>query len=132
MNLQHIQQQAARDLKIDEANYDRTANGVPMLHIKYLDMLTECQLKCVSLKSQYDSTYKEKYLYYRNDYNVVLKNKAEIEILMNGDEELNEIHLKLEYEKHVAAYIESVLYQIKGISFLIKDAIEWKKFQQGY
>jgi len=132
MNLQHIQQQAKRDIKINEANLDGTAIDVPMLHIKYLDMLTECQLRCVQLKSEYDTTYREKYLYYRNDFNVVLKNKAEIDVMLNGDGELNEKHLKLEYEKQCAAYLESVVKQIGSLSFLIRDAIEWRKFQQGY
>jgi len=131
MNLQHIQEQAARDIRIDSSNPNKTAVNVPMLHMKYLDLLTDSQLKCIALKHKYDSEYKKKYLYYRNDYNVVLKNKAEIDIFMAGDEELAEFYLKLEYEKKKANYLESLVKQIAGLSFLIRDIIEWDKFKAG-
>jgi len=131
MNLQHLQEQVKRDVRVDEKNLNHSAAHIPMLHHKYLEMLTEVQLKCVKLKADHDKLYRAKYMYYRNDFNVVLKNKAEIDILIDGDDEVQKVRLKLEYEKSVAAYLESVIKQIGGLSFLVRDIVEWSKFQAG-
>jgi len=131
MNIEKLQQEVAVDLIIDQNNLDSCAAGVPILHSKYLRLLTECQLVCLKLKADRDRLYREKYLYYRNDYCVLLKNKAEIDVLLNGDSELQILELRYEYEKTCASYLESVLKQISGLSFLIRDSIEWKKFKAG-
>jgi len=131
MNLEHIQQQVARDLKIDQNHLDSAAANVPILHSKYLQLFTESQLLCIKLQSEYDAEYKDKYLYYRNDYPVVLKNKAEIEVLISGDTEIQAMKLKLDYEKTCANYLEAVIKQINGMSFLIRDCLEFKKFENG-
>jgi len=131
MNLEHIQQQVSRDLKIDQLHLDSAAACVPILHSKYLQMFTEAQLNCLKLQAEYDSAYSDKYLYYRNDYPVVLKNKAEIDVLVSGDSELQAKRLKLDYEKTCANYLESVIKQINGMSFLIRDCLKFKKFENG-
>jgi len=131
MNLEAIQKQVERDVRIDESHLDSSAANVPILHSKYLQMFSQCQLECLRLQSEYETKYREKYLYYRNDFEVVLKNKAEIDVLMSGDEEMKRLRLRFEYEKTCADYLERVLKQITGLSFLIRDMIEWKKFMAG-
>jgi len=131
MDLQHLHQQVARDLVIDKNNLDESAVKVPILYSKYLQLHSECVLMCLKLQSEYDELAAKKYMYYRNDYEVVLKNKAEIDVMMAGDKELQKLKMKLEYEKSCANYLESVCKQISGLSYLIKDAIEFRKFAAG-
>jgi len=131
MTLEDLKKQVARDVKIDEANLDRTAVNIPMLYVKYLDLLHKSQLKCAKLKGDYDLIYRQKFLHYRNDHNVIFKNRGEIEIMIDGDGELQESRMKLDYEKRKAEYLETVLKIISGLSFNIRDAIEWRKFQAG-
>jgi len=131
MNLEQLQIEVKKDLRIDQFNYDKTAAEIPQIHLKYLDKLFKCQAKLVSTQAKYDALYRKKYIFYKTDYEVVLKNKAEIDILIAGDEEVQKISMVLDFEKMKANYLESVIKQIAGISFLIKDSIEWKKFQAG-
>jgi len=131
MNLEHLQSQVSRDVRIDEQNLDTSAVNVPILYSKYLQLHSQCVLSCVKLQADYDKLYSKKYMFYRNDYSVILKNKAEIDVLIAGDEEIQNIRLRLDYEKTCANYLESVCKQIAGLSFLIKDAVEFKKFMNG-
>jgi len=120
-----------KEIRIDENNLDKSAISIPILHSKYLQLLHESQMKCVKLKAEYDQIYRTKYIYYRNDHNIIFKSKSEIEVMVDGDGEVQEKRMKLEYEKSKAEYLESVIKMIGGLSFLIRDAIEWKKFQAG-
>lgn len=131
MDFEQIKSEVADDLKIDEARLDKTAANVPRLHIKYLNLLQEEQAKVAYYKAMYKKLYRDRYVYYRNDYEVLLKNKAEIEVMLDGDEAVQKAKAKYEYHLMIANYLENVLKQISGLSFLIRDIIEWKKFQAG-
>lgn len=131
LKLDEIKQQVQKDLQIDKRNPSFTAANIPLLHSKYLDMLNTIQLLCIELKAQYDVLYREKYLYYRNDFAVIPKNKAEIDVLIDGDEDVQKLKKKLDYYKTVAGYLESVMKQISSMPFLVRDFIEWEKFKAG-
>ena len=131
MNLNSLRAEVEKDVFIDKSDPSKTAVNVPLLHNKYLTILSDSQMRLLKVQSEYDTLYREKYLYYRNDYPVVLKGRSEVEVLLNGDEELQKLKIKLEYEKHICSYLESVLKQINQLSFHVKSVIEWERFKQG-
>ena len=71
-----------------------------------------------------ESVYKEKPF----DLKVL---KADVHIYMDSDEELQRSDQKAAYLKQVVSYLEQVLRSINNRTFLIKNAIEWKKFTSG-
>lgn len=131
LSLGQIREMAEKEVRIDESNIDKTAMRIPQMHLKYLKMMQNAQMTCVALKQRLDTEYSKKYMYYRNDYTVIMKNKAEIDVMIDGDEDIQKLRAKLELEKAKADYLEAVIKQIGGFSFLIRDIIEWKKFQAG-
>jgi len=131
MNIAQLQEMIKKDIALDSKNLSKTIIQIPSFYAKYLVLLQREQLNCTRIQSEYDSKYKERYMFYRNDFNVILKNKAEIDVLINGDEEMSEIKDRLFLSKNICETIESAMKQISGMSFLIKDYIEWEKFQQG-
>ena len=54
--------------------------------------------------------------------------KADVHIYMDSDDELQKADQKAAYLKQVVTYLEQVLRSINNRTFLIKNAIEWKKF----
>jgi len=62
---------------------------------------------------------------YLNAINFTKKN------LMDSDDELQKADQKAAYLKQVVTYLEQVLRSINNRTFLIKNAIEWKKFTSG-
>lgn len=131
MTFDELKEMVSKDLRIDENHLDRTAAMVPILYTKYLNMLQDEQVRVSFYKAKYKKIYRDKYTYYRNDYEVLLKNKSEIDVMIDGDSEVQEARTKYEYHLMIANYLENVLKQISGLSFLIRDMIEWKKFQAG-
>ena len=57
--------------------------------------------------------------------------KADVHIYMDSDDELQRADQKAAYLKQVVTYLEQVLRSINNRTFLIKNAIEWKKFTSG-
>ena len=57
--------------------------------------------------------------------------KADVHIYMDSDDELQRADQKAAYLNQVVKYLEQVLRSINNRTFLIKNAIEWKKFTSG-
>jgi hypothetical protein len=57
--------------------------------------------------------------------------KSDVHIYMDSDEELQRIDQKEAYLKQIVNYLEQVLRSINTRNFIIKNAIEWKKFTSG-
>jgi hypothetical protein len=131
MSLENIQKQIERDIVLDSKNLSKNIIQIPSLHSKYLILLQKEQLRAAKLQDEYDAMYRERYMYYRNDHNIIFKNKAEIDIMINGDESIKPIKNKLFLSRNICELYEGAIKQIGGMSFLIRDFIEWEKFQGG-
>ena len=57
--------------------------------------------------------------------------KADVHIYMDSDVDLQKADQKAAYLNQVVKYLEQVLRSINNRTFLIKNAIEWKKFTSG-
>jgi hypothetical protein len=57
--------------------------------------------------------------------------KNEMAEFLEGDADLNKVNIKCEYIKNMIEAIESILNQLKGRDWQIRNAIEWKKFVSG-
>jgi hypothetical protein len=50
---------------------------------------------------------------------------------MDSDQDLKKKKKKVAYQNQIVKYLEQVLRSINNRTFLIKNAIEWKKFTSG-
>ena len=57
--------------------------------------------------------------------------KADVHIYMDSDPELQKADQKVAYLDQIIKYLEQVLRGVNNRTFLIKNAIEWKKFTSG-
>jgi len=57
--------------------------------------------------------------------------KADVHIYMDSDPDLQKADQKVAYLNQIVKYLEQVLRSINNRTFLIKNAIEWKKFTSG-
>ena len=140
MTLEELQAQADKDLVIDDTELDTESLKTPILHNKYLQYYNKFNL--LLKKSQWEerTLQREKWEYYTGkadpdiykdkpfDLKVL---KADVHIYMDSDNELQKADQKVAYLKQVVNYLEQVLRSINNRTFLIKNAIEWKKFTSG-
>ena len=64
MNLDEIQSQAEKDLKIDDTELDVESLNTPILHAKYLKHYSTYSLMLTKAQSEYSQLYKQKWIFY--------------------------------------------------------------------
>ena len=140
MTLEELQQSVDRDFKLDDTELDSESIKIPLLHNKYLQHYNKFSL--LLKKAEYDHKLlkRQKWEYYtgKSDPSVYKEKpfdlkilKADVHIYMESDEELQKADQKEAYLKQVVNYLEQVLRSINTRNFIIKNAIEWKKFTSG-
>ena len=140
MTLDELKLQVKNDMEVDDETIDKEAYKNQELYAKYLDHKTNFELLLYRAKGDYKVLYREKWEYYggKADAKVYATKpfdlkvlKADVHIYMDSDDELQKADQKAAYLKQVVNYLEQVLRRINNRTFLIKNAIEWKKFTSG-
>jgi hypothetical protein len=144
MNIEQLQDMWGTDCQIDDDRLDKEAVRTPNLHSKYLNILIANKLKHAKLKADYNTLRQYKFRYYRGELSRIELNelgwdqwqgtkplKNEMDEFLQGDNELNQLYIKIEYIASIVSFCESILTQIKSRDFQIKSAIDWKKFISG-
>ena len=140
MTLEELQESVDRDLKIDDTELDTESIKIPLLHNKYLQHYNKFSLLLKKSEYEYRVLKRQKWEYYtgKSDASVYKEKpfdlkilKADVHIYMDSDEELQRADQKEAYLKQVVSYLEQVLRSINTRNFIIKNAIDWKKFTSG-
>ena len=140
MTLEELQIQVNRDFKLDDTELDSESIKIPLLHNKYLQHLNKFSLLLKKAEYDHKLLVREKWEYYtgKADSSVYQEKpfdikvlKADVHIYIDSDEELQKADQKVAYLNVVVKYLEQVLRSINNRTFLIKNAIEWKKFTSG-
>jgi hypothetical protein len=142
--LSELQEEWKIDCNIDGNHLDDASLRTPHLHSKYISYLTETRLKLSKTKSDYNKLRKLKFRYYRGElskeecvdlnwrqYQGCKPLKTEMNELLNGDEHITEMDLKIEYLGTMIALLESILWSIKDRTWSIRSAVDYKKFLAG-
>lgn len=144
MKLTDLQEEWSKDSAINETNLGREATRVPLLHSKYLTLLSNTKLMLKKAESDYLNLRRKKYKYYRGEMtreelseegweqyqgNKPLKN--EMDEFLQCDSELIKLTEKIEYHKTVLYFLEQVIRSINSRTWDIKSAIEYAKFTNG-
>ena len=141
MNLESIQEMWKKDSVIDGDLYCEESTKIPQLHMKYMEFHNTFSLMKKEKELDMKRLIKEKWLYYKGKapssvykempFDFKLTTKEEINMFIEGDEEIRKLQLKIGYIEQVIFFLDGVLRQINGRNFQIKNAIEWDKFQSG-
>jgi hypothetical protein len=144
MKLTEIQDMWEQDSRIDENNLGNESIRTPVLHSKYLNLLSSTRLSLRKAESDYWNMRRKKYKYYRGEMskeeleeegwqqwqgNKPLKN--EMEEFLQVDADLIKLQDKSEYFKTVLYFLEQVIRSIGSRGWDIKNSIEWSKFTNG-
>ncbi len=140
MTLEELQESANRDLKIDDTDLGTESINIPILHNKYLQHYNKFSLLLKKAEYEQKVLKRQKWEYYtgKSDPSVYKEKpfdlkilKADVHIYMDSDSDLQRADQKVAYLNQVVKYLEQVLRSINNRTFLIKNAIEWKKFTSG-
>ena len=140
MDLNELQNDVDRDLKIDDTELDLESIRTPQLHNKYLKHYTKYSLQLKKAQDDYKELYRIKWEYYtgKADPSVYQAQpfdlkilKSDVGIYLDADKDLQGFGQKEAYLAAVVTYLEKVLREINNRNWTIRNTIEWKKFIHG-
>ena len=140
MDLEKLQEQVDKDLKINETELDLESLKTPQLHNTYMKHLTKYKLMLSRAESDLHSIKREKWEYYtgKADASVYAEKPFDLKVLrtdvdkyIESDEELIRAKQKREYLTACVDYLDKTIRQISNRTFTIKNAIDWRRFTSG-
>lgn len=144
MTLDELAAAWEEDSTIDENHLDNESISTTKLHSKYIRHLINAKLKAAALQNEYNTLRQKKFKYYRGEmtreeltmegwtqWQGLKPIRSEMDEWLSGDYDLNKLKVKIEYIKIMVEALESILGQIKGRDWAIKNAIAFKVFLAG-
>jgi hypothetical protein len=144
MKLSDLQQSWEEDAKINEMNLGNESTKIPMLHAKYLNLLTSTKLNLRKAESSYANMRRLKYRYYRGEmtrqeleeegwtqWQGTKPMKNEMDEFLSFDSDLVALQDKIEYFKTVLYQLEQIIRSLNSRTWDIKNHIEWLKWSNG-
>ena len=146
IDLKSIHDMWKEDCVIDEMKLDESSRQTPILHAKYLELLSTVKLQMKRSEFSQKTLLKKKWLYYNgkmdqdeiakmdwdpDPFNGLKILKGEMDYYYDADPEIQKSEEKIQYYKTVIESLTEIISNITWRHQMIKNMIEWKKFQSG-
>lgn len=144
MTIDEIIEEYTIDSKIDSMDLEGSLKAIPLLHGKYLNRLRDSNKILRKLESRYKQFYQLKFEYFGGFLNGTdeLKKlewppftrtvlKGDIPRFVESDGQIIKLTENISEAKELNSILTSIIKEIMGRSFIIKDMISWRKFTEG-
>lgn len=143
MTFEELQNQIEKDLAFDDTQLDTEALRVPQLHNKYLKHLYSEKLVLKKLRNDMGELERLKYEYYTGKMDeATLKQrgwepfqirilKNDVEMYIGSDPDIVRLRGRIQLQEERVEYLEATVKGIANRGWLIRSAIDWKKFLGG-
>jgi len=144
MKFEEIQYQWTLDCVMDETELSQESIKIPQLHNKYLIFYSNEKLKFKEIKYLFAGLIKRKRDYYSGrmtaeelemadwepfQYKLL---KADVQEYIDADDNVIESKKLLALQEEKVSYLESIVKSLTTRGYLIKNAIDWKRFTEGH
>ena len=144
MKFEEIQYQWTLDCVMDETELSQESIKIPQLHNKYLIFYSNEKLKFKEIKYLFAGLIKRKRDYYSGrmteeeleaadwepfQYKLL---KADVQEYIDADENVIESKKLLALQEEKVDYLEAIVRGLSNRGYLIKNAIDWKRFTEGH
>ena len=140
MTLEELQDIAEKKLKINDTELDLEALKTPQLHNEFLKHYNKFKLMKTKASAELATIKLHKWEYYtgkaypmvyqKKSFNIKIL-KLDVDKYIEADEDYQKIKQKVDYLETIVDFLDRTIRQIQNRGFLIKDAIEWRKFTSG-
>ena len=144
MKFEEIQKLWTSDCEIDETELSQEAVKTPQLHNKYLIFYSNEKLKFKEIKYLFAGLIRRKRDYYSGrmtakelemadwePFQLKLL-KADVQEYIDADDNVIESKKLLALQEEKVNYLESIVKSLTTRGYLIKNAIDWKRFTEGH
>jgi hypothetical protein len=140
--LEQVLKHWEKDVEIDQTEPGKELLRIPVLHNKYLSILTKHKIASKKAHFDYLRMRKVKIEYYSGrmsqedleehgwqPFSFVLK--SDISAYLEGDSDLIKMLEKKVYHEECVSVIESIMNELKQRTWQLRDFISWEKFIGG-
>ena len=140
MDLEQLQLEADKDLKINDTELDLESLKTPQLHNKYMKHYTKFKLLLTRTEDELRTMKRDKWEYYtgKADPSVYQAKPFDLKIMrtdidkyLEADEDIQRLSQKVAYLITVVDFLDKTLRVIVNRKYTIKNAIEWRRFTSG-
>src|SRR5210317_1954730 len=146
IDLKSIHDMWAKDCIIEDMKLDESSRQTPILHAKYLELLSTVKLQLKRAEFSQKTLLKQKWLHYNgkmdqetvvelgwdpDPFNGLKILKGELDYYYDSDPEIQKSEEKIQYYKTLIETLTDILNNITWRHQTIKNMIEWKKFSSG-
>lgn len=143
MKLDDIMEMWSEDCNVNRLELGEESLKLPKLHSKYLRIFTEERLLLRRLEGERKELILLKHDYYRgvmpeedlrsNGWEPFRLNvlKSDIPMYIEADQDIVKINLRVAMQQEKVDALESIIRSINNRGYLIKNAIDYAKFQMG-
>jgi len=144
MRFEELQKLWSGDCDIDETELSQESVKIPQLHNKYLIFFHDERLRLRNMKFEYGKLLKLKREYYSGRMTAEEMEafdwepfqfkllKADIQEYIDADEDIIESKKKSALQEEKVDYLEAIVKGLSNRGYLIKNAIDWKRFTEGH
>lgn len=140
--LEEIMKQWEKDSDIDSTEPGKEIIRIPLLHNKYNKYLSLHNLSAKKAAIEYDRIKKLKWMYFTGKldqeeldklgwepFRFTLK--SDINVYLDGDDDLNKLKRKKSYHEEAAKFCENVMKELQSRTYQLKAYMDWERFIQG-
>jgi len=146
IDLKEILNMWSEDCRINNNKLDESSAQSPVLHAKYLRLLSEAKLMLKKVERDQKVLLKDKWLYYNgkmdqkqldskgwnpDPFDGLKVMKGEMEHYYNSDPEIQTSEEKVEYWKTLISTLQEIVDNVKWRHQTIGNIIRWKQFEAG-
>ena len=146
IDLKSIHEMWAKDCIIDSNELDKSSREQPLLHAKYLELLSTYKLQLKRAEFQQKTLLKQKWLYYNgkmdhetlqelgwevDPFNGLKILKGELDYYYDSDPEIQKSEEKIQYYKTVIDTLTDIINNLNWRHQTISNIIKWKQFESG-
>ena len=140
--LEDIMKQWEKDSDVDSTEPGKEIIRIPLLHNKYNKFLSLHNLSAKRAAIEYDRIKKLKWMYFTGKldqeeldklgwepFRFTLK--SDINVYLDGDDDLNKLKRKKSYHEEAAKFCENVMKELQSRTYQLKAFMDWERFIQG-
>ena len=140
--LEEIMKQWEKDSDVDSTEPGKEIIRIPLLHNKYNKYLSLHNLSAKKAAIEYDRIKKLKWMYFTGKldqeeldklgwepFRFTLK--SDINVYLDGDDDLNKLKRKKSYHEESAKFCENVMKELQSRTYQLKAYMDWERFIQG-
>ena len=146
MDLKMILDMWSSDSVIGQSSLDESSRQTPILHAKYLELLSLAKLRLKKAEQEQKLLLKDKWLYYNGkmDQDQIIEKgwkpdpfdglkilKGEMDYYYDSDPEIQQSVEKIEYLKTIIDTLNEIMNNINWRHQTIRNMIKWRIFESG-